>query len=39
MVLLAVSIGFTIYVLKKYGENGWKSIISHAILPPFLLGV
>ena len=39
MALLAVSIGFTLYVLKKYGEAGWKDIISRAILPPFLLGV
>lgn len=39
MVLLAVGIGFTLYVLKKYREAGWEDIISHAILPPFLLGV
>ena len=39
MALLAVCIGFTLYVLKKYGEAGWKDIISRAILPPFLLGV
>lgn len=39
MVLLAGSVGFTVYVLKKYGEAGWESIISHAILPPFLLGM
>lgn len=39
MVLLAGSIGFTVYVSKKYGEAGWESIISHAILLPFLLGL
>ncbi len=30
---------YPICIEKKYGEAGWKDIISRAILPPFLLGV